>query len=121
MVPRHGLRRKHSHPPSCSNRDRSPVDSLFMQTEKPSQPQPSDGAFEYIDGINMEVAVELLGQEIAKLSTAIEDEENADHRPSRLRALNQKRTALRRRQQGLRSENVVAVQAVFDQYGRGQK
>lgn len=94
---------------------------MAMEAHKLSRSTPTDAAFAHSTGIYIEVAVELLGQKIARLSAAIEEEEDPAHLPGRRHALNQKRTAVRRRQQGLRSENVAAVEAVFGPYGRGRK
>lgn len=69
--------------------------------------------------IHMETAVELLGQEIAKRAAAIDDEERGDNNRARIEGLRNEMRTLRRRQQGLRSEDVAGVQAVFDEFGRG--
>lgn len=88
-----------------------------MKTRTPVMAENPDSAFPHINGINMEVAVELFGQEIAKLSAAIEAEGSSDNRQGRIRALVDERAALRHRQQDLRSGDMDAVQAVFDDYG----
>lgn len=89
-----------------------------MKTQTSASAGSLDSAFPHINGINMEVVVELLGQEIAKRATAIDDEEKGRSDPARIRVLQGEMRALRRRQQGLRSEDTAAVQAVFDEFGR---
>lgn len=89
-----------------------------MQTQNLSQTELSDEAFPHINGINMEVAIELLGQEIAKRAAAIDDEEKGQADPDCIQALCNEMWALRERQRGLRSEDMAGVQAVFDEYGR---
>lgn len=99
-------------------RDRPSVDMPNMKTKQPVAAEGRKSAFPYINGINMEIAVELLGQEIAKRVTAIDDEEKGHADPDRIRALQSEVSALWERQRGLRSEDVAGVQAVFDEYGR---
>lgn len=65
--------------------------------------------------IHMETAVELLGQEIAQRVAARED---AGDNKARSDALTVEITALRKRQQALRSDDPAGVQAVFDEFGR---
>lgn len=66
--------------------------------------------------IHMETAVELLGQEIAQRVAA---REAAGGDKARSEALTAEITALRKRQQALRSDDLAGVQAVFNDYGRG--
>lgn len=88
-----------------------------MKTQTPASVESPDLAFPHINGINMGVAVELLGQEIAKRATDIDDEKKGRASPVRIWALQDEMRALRRRQQGLRSEDVAGVQAVFAEFG----
>ena len=69
----------------------------------------------------MEVAVELLGQEIARRSTAIADEE-AKAKPDRgiLSMLDEERSVLRQQQQALRADQPEGIEAVFAEFGRGR-
>lgn len=85
-------------------------------------PEPDDSAFPHINGINMEVAIELLGWEIAKRSTAIDDEEakTAPDRETLLR-LGEKRDALCDRQEALRADQPEGIEAVFAEFGRAGK
>jgi hypothetical protein len=73
--------------------------------------------------INMEAAVELLGQEIAKRAAEREDlmQEAQAHGvdTSRIVLLTAEMTALRERQGRLRADDQAAVQAVFEQFGTG--
>ncbi|HET8554379.1 MAG TPA: hypothetical protein VFL78_06095 [Rhodanobacteraceae bacterium] len=74
--------------------------------------------------INMETAVELLGQEIAKRAAEREDlmQEAQAHGvdTSRIVLLTAEMTALRERQGRLQAEDQAAIQAVFDQFGNGR-
>lgn len=96
---------------------------MTMDTQNRSPNTPDESAFPYIDSINMEVAVELLGQEIAKRAAQREvlmqeaEAHGVDAMPIVL--LTAEMTALRARQSSLRTEDKAAVEAVFDQYGRG--
>lgn len=49
---------------------------------------------------------------------AIDDEEKSSADPERIQKLRDEMSALRRRQEGLRSENTAEVQAVFDEYSQ---
>jgi hypothetical protein len=75
--------------------------------------------------INMETAVELLGQEIAKRAAEREDlMQEAQARgidTSRIVLLTAEMTALRERQGRLQAEDQAAIQAVFDQFGNGRE
>ena len=74
--------------------------------------------------INMETAVELLGQEIAKRAAEREDlmQEAQAHGvdTSRSVLLTAEMTALRERQGRLQADDQAAIQAVFDQFGNGR-
>lgn len=73
-------------------------------------------AHPHMQVIHMETAVELLGQQIAQRVAA---REAAGDDKTRSEALTVEITALRKRQQALRSDNPAGVQAVFDEFGRG--
>lgn len=65
--------------------------------------------------------MELIGQEIAKRSAAIADEEaKAKSDPAKLSALNEDRSALRQRQEALRANDAEGIEAVFAEFGRGR-
>lgn len=71
--------------------------------------------------IEMETAVELLGQEIAKRVATRNDIEAAGGDQTDVEALTDEIAHLRKRQLALRTEDVAAVQAVFDEFGRGAR
>ncbi len=92
-----------------------------MKTQKPAKAASPDSVFPYINGINMEVAIELLGQEIAKRSAAIADEEakvELDHKT--LSMLNEERDMLCQRRQALRADQPEGIEAVFAEFGRSR-
>lgn len=93
---------------------------MFMNTRNTSSSTSDDSAFPHINGINMEVAVELPGQEIARHAAAIDDEEKGSNDCVRIEKLREQVRALRRRQQALRAEEMAGVRAVFAEYGRSR-
>ncbi len=92
-----------------------------MKAQAPAIGKSPGSAFPYINGINMEVAIELLGQEIAKCATAIDDEEKAGNNHSRIESLREQMLALRQRQQALRADQPKRIHAVFAEFGAGRK
>lgn len=75
--------------------------------------------------INMEAAVELLGQEIAKRAaereTLVEAAAARGVDTSRIVLLTAEMTALRERQGRLRADDQATIQAVFEQFGTGSR